>query len=346
MRKAKLTLAALGCLAVMGTAAQAQSVADFYKGKQVDFIVTGEAGTQNDKWARLLARHLPKHMPGSPYFIVKAMPGGGHIVGMNHLYNVALRDGSVVGITNNSVPNLQLLANDAVKFDVTKLHFLASSDIPSRICVVRPDAPVQNGDQLFEKELKVAGGGAGTPISTTPTMLSAVLGMKFKLIEGYKGAPDAMLAVDRGEVEGMCLSLTGIDQLRPGFMTEGKLKVLFNTEQNPIQGFPGVNAPTIYRFVKTEEQRQILTFANASVELGRPIFTPPEVPADRVAALNKAFEAALKDPELIADARKEKLDYAPTSGADLKKRVDELMATPRAIIDRTISLIGAKAFGG
>lgn len=346
LRKYSLAASAAVLAASLPSVVSAQSVADFYKGKQVDFIVTGEAGTQNDKWARLLARHLPKHMPGSPVFVVKAMPGGGHIIGMNYLYNVALRDGSVVGITNNSVPTLQLMGNDAVKFDVTKLNWLASSDIPSRICVVRPDAPVQRGDELFEKELKVAGAGAGSPVSTTPTILSAVLGMKFKLIQGYKGAPDAMLAVDRNEVEGMCLSLTGIDQLRPGYMTEGKLKVLFNTERNPIKGFPGVDAPTIYQFVKTEEQRQILTFSNASVELGRPIFTPPEVPADRVAALNRAFEAALKDPALIQDARKEKLDYAPTGGAELKQRIDELMSTPRAVIDRTIALVGASSFGG
>ncbi len=341
-------LAVGAALAIFAAAspASAQSVADFYKGKQIEFLVTGDAGTQNDKWARLLARHVPKFMPGNPTFVVKTMPGGGHIIGANYLYNNAAKDGTVIGITSRNVPTTALLSNPAVKYDVTKFQWLASSDFPSRICVVRPDAPVQKGEDLFEKELTVAGAGAGSTVSTTPTILSAVLGMKFKLIEGYKSPPEAILAVERKEVDGMCLSLGGIDQLRPGFMTEGKLKVLFNLERNPIKGFPGVDAPSIHKFIKTDEQRQIIVFYSANVELGRPMFTPPGVPADRVAALEKAFGEALRDPAVIADAKREKLDYAPLTGAELKERVDSFMATPKSVIDRTIELVGAASVSG
>jgi tripartite-type tricarboxylate transporter receptor subunit TctC len=341
--RALVAIGAAFLAAVVSGTASAQSVAEFYQGKQIEFIVTGDAGTQNDKWARLLARHVPKFMPGAPTFVVKTMPGGGHITGANHLYNNALKDGTVIGITSRNVPTIALLGNDAVKYDVTKFNWLGSSDFPSRICVVRPDAPAQSGEDLFQKELKVGGAGAGSTVSTTPTILASVLGMKFKLIEGYKSPVETILAVERGEVEGMCLSLGGIEQLRPGFMTQGKLKVLFNLEKNPIKNFPGVSAPTIYKFVNNEEHRQIIAFYSANVELGRPIFTPPGVPADRVAALKNAFEAALKDEAVIKDAEREKLDYAPITGAELKARVDSLMATPRAIIDRTISLIGAAA---
>jgi len=184
---------------------------------------------------------------------------------------------------------------------------------------------------LYQHELLVGGAGAGTALSTTPVLLERLLGMKFKLIEGYGSSSGVLLALERGEVQGICQSLSSIRGARPEWFESGKLKILFNTERHPV---PGLNAPSVFEFVKTEEQRQILALYSSSVEFGRPIVAPPNVPKERIAALRKALADTLKDPELLDEAKKQGMEMTFVSGEELEKLIVDLMSTPPEIVEK------------
>lgn len=323
--------------------AMAQSVADFYKGKQIEFIAAGDAGTTQDTWSRLLARHMPKHLPGAPTFVVKNIPGSGHIKAADYLFNQASKEGLAIGTFSNSIVSGYVMKLPGINFDVTKFIWLGSPDLSSRVCVARDGATVKKPEDLFAHDLIVGGTGATGGISATPVLLRGLLGMRFKVIEGYPGPGEVFLAMDRGELDGICNTLSGVEVSRPGQLTQGKLKLLFNLEPEPI---PGFDAPSVYKFTKTDEQRRIIAFYNSNLELGRPFFAPPGVPADRVKALRSAFADALKDPALVAEATKAKLDVLPLSAEELTQRVDRMAATPSDIIEKTNKLLTPEASSG
>ncbi len=329
-------------LSLCGAPAFAQSVEEFYRDREVEFIVSGAAGTSFDAWARVMSRHLAAKIPGRPNLVIKSMPGGGHIRAANYLFNVAPKDGASIGIFANSVPARFAMRDLAIKFDVTKFNWLGSPDQPNRICVAKQGAVVQRAEDLFAHELIVGGVGAASAPSETPMLLRNLLGMKFRIVDGYKSSAELMLAMDRGEIEGMCQTVSGVEQLRPGWLGEGKFIVLFNMEEKSI---PALKAPTIYNFVKTPEDAKVVAFYNSSIEFGRPLAAPPGVPADRVNALRRAFDAAMADPELIANAAKLGLEHSPFTGDELMRRVDGAVLTPQAVIERTSALIRPDGVG-
>lgn len=316
--------------------ALSQSVEEFYRSRELEFIVSGAAGTSFDSWARVMSKYLAANIPGRPTVVVKGMPGGGHIRAANYLFNIAPKDGSSFGIFANSVPAGFAIKDESIKFDVPKFNWLGSPDQPNRICVAKQGAQVQRAQDLYHRELIVGGVGAASAPSETPTLLRNLLAMNFRLVDGYKGSTELMLALDRGEIEGLCQTVSGIEQLRPGWMASGKLVVLFNMERKPL---PELKAPTIYTFLKTEEQASIVAFYNSSIEFGRPLAAPPGVPADRVNALRRAFDAAMADPELIETAKKQGLEHSPFTGEELTRRVDDIVRTPQHIIEQTRALI-------
>ena len=327
----------IGLVAASSSGARAQSVADFYKGRQVEFIVAAEAGSIYDTWARLLARFMPKYMPGNPNFVPKNMPGGGHIRAAGYSFNAAPKDGSSIITFSHNIPASFVMKNPAITFDVAKFQWLGSPDRPGRICVARSGAKVQKAADLLEHELVVAGAGGGAGISQTPRLVSALLGFKIKVVEGYKGGGEGLLALERGEVDGMCATHEGVENERPGWIAAGKLKPLFNVERRPI---PGLGAPSLYEFTTTEEQRQILGFYSSTMEFGFPSAAPPGVPADRLDALRRALDNAVRDPAFLSEAARMKLQVVPDSGEELTQRMQELVATPQAVIEKTSTLIG------
>ncbi|MFN4283171.1 MAG: Bug family tripartite tricarboxylate transporter substrate binding protein [Alphaproteobacteria bacterium] len=334
MSKAFFGLLAAGCVAA--GAAQAQSVEQFYKDKQIRMIVSADAGTDYDIWARMITRYMNQHIPGKPTFVTQNMPGGGQITATNHLFNVAARDGSVIGMIGRNLPNQALAKHPSVKFDPVKFNWLGSPELTNRVCVALDSSGVKTGEDIMNKELIVGGAGAGTAVSMTPTLLKNMLGMKFKLVEGYKSAGDVILAMERGEVQGICQTITAVEKSRPGWMAQGKLRVLFNMERDPV---PDVAAPTIYKFVKTDEQRQLLGLFSTSVELGRPVVAPPEVPKDRVAALRNAFDATMKDKGFLAEAKALDLEINPRTGAELDQMVADLMRTPPELSEKLTEML-------
>ncbi len=307
----------------------AQSAEAFYQGRQVRFIVSTAAGGDYDQWSRVVAKHWSKHIPGQPTFIVQNMPGAGGIVMANHLFNQAPRDGGTIGMIGRNLPLQAVLGDKNVRFEPARFHFIGSPEISNYVCAVMAGAPAERADQLFKSEVLMAGAGAGTGTSTMPPLFSRLLGFKMKLVEGYGSSTAGSLAMERGEVHGLCQSITSLKAGRPGWIESGKLKVLFNTERKPI---PGINAPTIFEFAKTEEQRRILTLFASTSELGRPIVAPPETPADRVAVLRKGLAAALTDAELLADAERQKLVVTAISGEDLQSLIREMTAASPELI--------------
>ena len=305
--------------------AHAQSPEDFYRGKQIVFIIPVAAGGDYDLWARMIIRHLGNHVPGKPSVLPQNMPGGGQITAANHLFNVSPRDGSVIGMIGRNLPNQALFKQPNVQFDPVKFNWLGSPELTSRVCGAMTASGVTTGEDLFEKELLMGGAGANTAVSTTPLLLHNVLGMKLKLIEGYGSTNAVMLAMERGEVQGICQTYMGIKNGNEDWLTSGRFKILFNLERNPI---PGVDAPTIYKFTKTQEQRDLIGLFNSSVELGRPVAAPPDVPADRVTALRRAFDATMADAEFLADAARQKLEINTLTGEQLDELIVALMRTP------------------
>jgi tripartite-type tricarboxylate transporter receptor subunit TctC len=228
-----------------------------------------------------------------------------------------------------NLPNDALLKKEGVRFDPMKFNWLGSPELTNRVCVAMEGAPVQKAEDLLTKELLVGGAGAGTAVSTTPTLLSRLLGMKFKLVEGYGSSSGVLLAMERGEVQGICQSLSSLRGSKPQWFESGKLKVLFNTERNPV---PGLNAPSVFQFAKTDEQRKVLSLYTSSVEFGRPIVAPPNVPKERVEVLRKALADALNDPQLLEEAKKQGMEMTYVSGSELEKLIADLMSTPPEIV--------------
>jgi tripartite-type tricarboxylate transporter receptor subunit TctC len=325
--------------AASATPAVSETVAEFYRGKSIRVIVSTAAGGDYDIWSRLVTNHMTKYLPGNPVFVVQNMPGAGGFIAANNLYNQAPKDGTVIGMIGRQLPFQALMKEDGVRFDPTKFGYIGSPELTHRVCVTTGKAAVQKAEDLFEKEILMGGAGAGTSVSTLPVLLSNLLGMKFKVVEGYGSASAVVLAIERGEVQGICQTYSQLITSKPDWFKSGFMKVLFNTESKPI---PGVDAPTIYQFAKTEEQKQIIALYNSSLEFGRPMVTPPDIPADRLVALRQAFEAALADPDLKADADKQKLEIALVKGEDLEKLIKNFMATPVELVDKMQGLTKAK----
>src|ERR1700704_3268818 len=289
----------------------AQALADFYKGKQIRLVVGTEAGQDYDTWARLVARHMRRYVPGNPAFVVENMPGAGSLIAANHLYNKAAQDGTTLGMVSRNIPNYALMRQPNASYDPLKFNWIGSPEITHRGCYARADAGIKSPEDLFVRELVVGGDGAGTALTETPLLLKNLLGMKFKVIDGYKGATGVVLAMERGELEGICQTTSAFLGSAQHLLDDGTFRILFTTERDPV---PALKVPTVFAYAKTDEQRMILEIHAASLELGRPILAPPNVPPDRVAALRRAFEAAMRDPALLAEAKQMKLTVEARSG--------------------------------
>jgi tripartite-type tricarboxylate transporter receptor subunit TctC len=310
---------------VVNAEAQAQSPEEFYRGKQVKMIVGHPVGGDYDVGTRLLAKYLPKYIPGNPSVIVQNMLGASSIVATNAMYNVEPKDGTVIGSFSRNVPTEAVLGQANLKADPRKFNWIGATSLPSRVCVSWFTSNVKNAKDVFERALIVPGGGPTSAMSLVPTVLNHVLGAKFRIVQGYRGFPGGMLAMERGEVEGICNTYSQI-AAHTDLVRDRKINFLFHTEEAPLADRPDL--ASIYPFAKTDEQAQVIRFVFSNVEFGRPYVFAPGVPADRVSAMRTAFKAAVADPELVTEAAKAKLDMSWRSPEALAALVDKLYATP------------------
>ena len=324
-------LVAVGVTAGLPATTQAQSAAEFYKNRQIQMVVGYEVGNDYDIGARLLAKYLSKQLPGQPAVVVQNQPQAAGLVTANFLYSRAARDGSVIGGISRNLPSQAMMKLPNIEADPRKFIWLGATSFPGRVCAAATNAPVQTGADLFQTELLTGGVGVGSSTSIVPTVLNRVLGTKFKMIEGYRGAQDILLAIERGEVQGVCMSLGQFRSHEQKFK-DGKLRYLLRAEESPLPGVTGV--PSTYEFAKTNEQKQLMRFIFSSTEFGRPYLMPPEVPKDRVQFMREAIAAAVKDPELLAEAARIKLDMVYRQPEHLERLVTQLYETSPDLIEQ------------
>jgi tripartite-type tricarboxylate transporter receptor subunit TctC len=313
MKKSAYAVASLLMLSIAAPA-HAQSIADFYRGKQIRMIV-GTAPGDYDAWARLVSRYMRQYVPGNPNFVVENMPGAGSLLAANYLYNKAAQDGTVLGSVSRNIPNFAFTKKPNVFFDPLKFNWIGSPEMTTRGCFARTDSGVKVPEDLFKRELLVGTDGAGTSLSEMPTLLKNLLGMRFKTIDGYQGSNGVVLAIARGEVGGICQTVTAFAQSAQNMLDDGTVRLLFTTERERV---PHLKVPTIFEFAKTDEERDILAFHASSLETGRPWLAPPGVPSDRVNALRRAFDATMKDQGFLDEAKQRKFEVDPRTGEQVE----------------------------
>jgi tripartite-type tricarboxylate transporter receptor subunit TctC len=324
------------CAAVLGMAlapgrASADPIADFYKDKQINWILSAGEGGGYSSYARAFAPFLSAHIPGKPAIVVQNMPGAGGIRAMNHLYSVAPKDGTVIGLVHSSVPFAPLYGTKGATFDPREMNWIGSLATEGAMCVAWHTSKVKTWQDLFDKGFVVGSSGAGSQMETLPHMLNKLFGTKIKVIPGYKGGNDVFIAMERGEVDGRCGGLVAsIQSTRPDWFTEKKVNVPIRIALKRSPMFP--EAPALIEFAKDERTKQILQLLFSPQGMDRPILAPPGVPAERVAALRAAFHKAINDPAFLAEAAKQRIGIDEVSGEEVADIIRTAYSMPPEII--------------
>ena len=329
---------AIACMffAVIAPGAEAQSVAEFYRGKTITMLVGTSSGNDYDYRARLVARHMSRHIPGEPIIVVRNLPGGGGIVAANNLARLAPKDGTVMLASMQNVATIQALGSPGIEFDARAFHWLGNtSDSPNAI-VTWHTTGVENMEQAKQREL-VMGGQMGTATLYYMTAMNALLGTKFKIVTGYPGGNEVNLAMERGEVGGRGNSFASWYSTKLDWVTSGKLKFLVQVGLKSDPRHP--EAPLLVELARNEFDRKVLEFISADTANSRPIATTAGVPADRVEALRRAFDATMKDPQFLAEAARENMDVSPSSGEEAQKVVEGILDAPPAVVARAKEII-------
>ena len=315
-------------LAVVGMLPLAAAAQPNFSGKTVTIIVGYKAGGGYDATARLLARHLPKHIPGKPTVIVQNMPGANSIIAANHIYNVAKPDGLTIGTFNRNLPIAQLTRVEGVKYDITKFQWIGSAANESTILAIRTDLPYKNFDELRKaKETVVIGStGPGANTHDFPLLLKELLGLNFKIVSGYSSSADIMLAVERKEVDGRAGSYTS---LRP-FIDRNLVRPVIRARSSE----PGIEKlPVDEELAPNARAKAIMALRSAPEQVARPYVLPPATPAEIVKAMRDAFASAIQDPELEAEGKKAKLDLEYLPGDKAQKILVEVLKQPKDIVE-------------
>lgn len=338
LTRALALLAAIVAIA----SAQAQSLADFYAGRKLTILVGYTAGGGYDIYARAIARHIGKHLPGNPQVVTQNMPGAGSLTLANTLYNLSPKDGATIGTFARGMAMEPLIGGGKTQFDATKFTWLGSATDEVSVCVTTWRSPVKTYEDMLKTEFSVGGEGGGSDPDTFAAVTKALLGAKIRVVTGYPGGNEISLALDRGEVDGRCgWSWISIKATKADWVREKKLNVLLTMGLRRSDELPDV--PAIIEKAKDDRQRAIMKLVFTRQTLGRPFVAPPGVPDAQKAALRKAFDDTMKDPDFLAEAKRLSLEIDPVSGATIDRIVAELYATPKDVTDEARRLIGATA---
>jgi tripartite-type tricarboxylate transporter receptor subunit TctC len=330
-------LAAAGLMAAATTSARADAVSDFYKGKSIDLVISTTTGGGYDTIARVLARHMPAHIPGNPKITPKNMPGAGGIKAANYLAAEGARDGSMFATIQNPVAFQPLLGVPQAKYDATKFSWIGSANTEIGLVFVWHTSTVTKFEDLLSREVTVAGTGGGSSTDFYYRLLNAFVGTKLKSITGYPGSTESFLALERGEVEGFFLFWSTEKSAYAQRLANKDIRniVQFSLEKSP--DLPDV--PFAPDYIKDPKAKQAFEFAVGPLAMGRPYVAPEGVPADRLKALRNAFMATMKDPKFTADAEKLKLDLSGIkSGEEVEALVKRLYKTPKDVVDKVAAI--------
>jgi tripartite-type tricarboxylate transporter receptor subunit TctC len=315
----------------------AETGTPFYKGKQIIMLIASGAGGGYDVYARTLARYLPKYIPGNPTIVPKNVPGAGGLIAANTLYNNTAPDGLAFAALTNGVAMDPLFGEKAGRFEAQKFNWLGSMGKLENICITWQGSPITRIEQAKTREVAVSASGATGNSAIMPKIVNQLLGTKFKVIGGYTEGSGVTLALERGEVDGVCgLSYSTLKTMRPDWFRDRKVNIILQIGLEKLKDLP--NVPSALDLVSDPDSRKVLELILIRQEMGRPFAMPPGVPAERVAIMQKAFDAALKDPGFLAEAAKLRLEIDPLTGAQIAALLKTAYSAPQPIVARAAQL--------
>jgi tripartite-type tricarboxylate transporter receptor subunit TctC len=347
MTMRNLILVAFRCMAgavliggLQAVPADAQSAADFYHGKQITLMVGSSPGGGYDAIARVVARHLGRHIPGNPNIIVQNTPGGGSITMSNRIYRAEPQDGTVMGLVQRGVLLAQLLKQPNVQFDITKLNWIGNVSPDTSLVVSWHTAPVKTVQDLLAKEFIVGGTGSTSDLEASARLLNATIGAKFKIVSGYPGQADVLLAMERGEIQGTAdWSWSEIRSRHMDYVKDEKINLIL---QNALRKSPDLpDVPLAMDFIKDDTDRQAASLYFGLKQIARPVLAGPGVPADRLDALRQAFNALKDDADFTADARALGLDD-PTPASDIDAFVKQTTSASPEVVRRLTDILNPR----
>jgi tripartite-type tricarboxylate transporter receptor subunit TctC len=330
----RLAVATVSMLAVLPAMAAAQDkVAQFYGGRTVDFYIGSTVGGGFNAYARAVGRHIMQYLPGKPNVVFKNMAGAGGRKVTDYIANVAPRDGSAIVLTQPGALVEPIFGDPKkAKYDPLKFGYIGSPETAVTVCFARTDAPVKTFAELFKTPLVVGANQRGSFDLDFSLALRNLLGIKLKIVKGYKGSRDIIVALENNEVQGICGHIWSSLMSQAGHLVrDRKVNILVQYALEPNPEASRLGAPMIWDYVKDPEKRKVLELLADQLVFGRPIFTPPGVPADRLKALRTAFDRTMKDPGYLAEAKKQKLDVSPASGERVTEMVRRMFAAPKAL---------------
>ena len=307
--------------------------ADFFKGKTITVVTSTGVGGTYDLVARLLARYMPRYVPGNPTMVVQNMPGGGNVLATNYMYSIAPKDGTAIATVHAAMPLDQALGGNGVRFDARKFNWLGSTGPENQVIIVWYTAGITTIKQAMEKEVVLGGTGVGSGIFMIPMAMNNVLGTKFKMVIGYKSSDEVSLAMERGEVQARANSMGAIAAEHADWIAQKKITFIAQAGAKREKDLP--DTPLLTDLATTEEQKQILQLVSSPSALGHPFVAPPGVPADRLAILQHAFDATLKDADFMAEVGKLQIGVDPTSGEEVAAIVRQTIDAPPNVVAKT-----------
>ena len=344
LRMPKLSVGAAVGLVVSLSAVDvfAQDASEFFNGRQIRMIVGSDAGGGYDTYGRFVARHLGNHLPGkTATFVVQNIAGAGSIIAMNYLYNVAPKDGSALGAVNPGSIAEPLFSPDKAKYDPRSFAWVGSVMRDTEVILAWHEAPIKKFDDLFATEMLSGSTGGSSAASTLPRLINGLLGTHLKLIEGYKGANDIVLAMERGEVQGYgSASWSGIRNSQQRLLTDKKLVVVAQYGLVPHPDLTDI--PIVMNYAKTDEQRAVLRLMLTRQEIGRPFLLPPGTPAPIVTTYRKGFDEMIKDQAFVDELKGRNLDLAPATGDETATMVDGIFSVSDEIVQKVKTLLSSK----
>ena len=312
--------------------ASAESLEEFYRGKQMSMIIGYPTGGSNDIYARAVARHIGKHIPRNPTVIPRNMPGGGSLVAANHVFNVAPKDGTILSLIAPTIPLEERLGAPNVRLKVTEFNWIGRVAPSVNLTFVMNTVPVKTIQDTFKREIILGASARTSTVALYPMVLANVIGAKFKMVMGYKSSSTAMLAMERGEVEGHSTSMEIVRALHADWITDKKITMLVQYSLKRHPEMPDV--PMSWELGRTDDEKQILRIVANATEVGKMILSTPSTPTDRIQALRRAFDATVKDPAFLAELKNQRVDVGPMPGEELQQLVAEVANVSPSIIDK------------
>lgn len=333
-----IALPAVVALGFAAASARADPVADFYRGKTINLIIGTSTGNDYDFRARLLARHLGRHLPGGPTIVPQNMPGVGGVKAANYLATTAPRDGTTLHMIMSNMMSSQAIGAPGVAFDTRKFFWIGNTTSTPNVMVAWHTSGIRSIEEVKSKQL-IVGAPGGTAGVLYVTAMNALLGTKLKLVTGYPGGNEVNLAMERGEIEGRASnSWASWKSTRPDWVADKKIVVLVQVGLRRAPDLPDV--PLLLELAGNDADRQVLTFLSADTAISRALVAAPDTPPERVAALRRAFDATVKDPEFLAEAKKSHMEILPMPGEEAQKIADSIVNTPPGIVARAKAILG------